>query len=59
LAKEKLKIRLKAFKFKVPKQPYKIEHPNKKRPEIKAPEMKYFNPASVENEESLLKLASM
>jgi hypothetical protein len=48
--------KLRALKFKVPKQPYTRLHPNKKKPDIKAPEIKYFRPASVEKEESRLKL---
>lgn len=45
---------LRLFKFKVPKQPYKIEEPNKKMADIKDPEIKYFNPDSIENDESFL-----
>jgi len=47
------------FKFKVPKPPYIKEQPKRKNPEIKEPETKYFNPASVENEEFLRKLANI
>ena len=47
----------KMLKFRVPKQPYNKAAPNKKTPEMNDPEIKYFKPASVENEESLLKLA--
>jgi len=47
------------FKFNVPKHPYIKEAPNKKNPEKKDPDIKYFNPASVEKEEFLLKAAKI
>jgi hypothetical protein len=47
------------FKFNVPRQIYNKEAPNKKKPEIKALEIKYFNPASVEKTEFRLKVAKM
>ena len=37
----------------------KIYNQDEKIPEIKAPEIKYFNPASVENAESRLKLVKI
>ena len=43
----------------VPKPPYIKEAPNKNTPDIKAPDIKYFKPASVENAESRLKLAKI
>jgi len=49
---------VKALKFNVPKAKYNKLLPSKKKPEIKAPDMKYFKPASAENEESRLKLAN-
>jgi hypothetical protein len=50
---------LKLLKFRVPKHPYNRLQPKRKNPEIKAPEIKYFKPASVEKEESRLKLERM
>ena len=42
-----------ASKFVNPVNPYKSEQPRTKIPDEKAPNKKYFNPASVENSESL------
>ena len=50
---------LKWCKFKVPTTPYKIDKPNKKIHEIKDPNIKYFNPASLENAELRLKLVKI
>ena len=57
--KEKESNNVKLLKFKVPNAPYINEAPNKNNPEINDPEIKYFNPDSVEKAESLLKLAKI
>ena len=44
-------------KLVVPVNPYTREDPNNRRPEAKAPKMKYFSPASVENGDLRLKAA--
>jgi hypothetical protein len=42
------KIKLRLFKFKVPKNPYKKIQLHKNKTDTKEPRIKYFNPASVE-----------
>ena len=42
-----------SWRFRVPKHPYKIDAPNRKNPDMKDPEIKYFKPASLENAEFL------
>ncbi len=44
-------------KWVVPVYPYKNEIPNSSKPEEKLPIIKYFKPASVENEESFFAAA--
>ena len=47
----------KLSKWVVPVQPYKNEIPSNNRPEEKLPIIKYFKPASVENDESFFAAA--
>lgn len=58
LAKLKDNSKLIFKKFKVPIPPQMNEHPKRKIPEMKDPEIKYFKPASVENAELRLKQAN-
>ena len=53
------KSKERSFKFKVPNNPYTKQRPNKNKPDINDPDMKYFKLASAENAESLLKLAKV
>jgi DNA-binding HxlR family transcriptional regulator len=46
--------RSKDSKEKVPNEAYTNENPNKMNPEVKAPKIKYFIPASTQNSEFLL-----
>ena len=49
----------KSSKLVVPLTPYKIDDPNKKRLDEKAPSIKYFKPASTEKAESFLAAANI
>jgi len=47
--KRKEKSSVKLFKFNVPRHKYNKEEPKRNNPEINDPDIKYFNPESVEN----------
>lgn len=46
-------------KLVVPENPYMKEHPKRKKPDEKAPKIKYFKPDSMENSDCLLKQQSI
>ena len=49
----------KSFKFVSPVNPYNKDDPKSNKADEKAPKIKYFNPASVENSEVRLKLTKI